>query len=134
MNRRELIQLLGWVTTTVAASPAVNALDTDEQERLARAIVSPSRVDNLVIDHFEAMLRYCRRQDDALGARAVMNTAIAQRNLVRGLLAQCLTGLRSWLLSVYSDMSTFIGPSSTSRPSRNSPAGLRSTQQLRPVG
>jgi hypothetical protein len=35
MNRRELIQLLGWVTTTVAASPAVNALDTDEQERLA---------------------------------------------------------------------------------------------------
>ncbi|MGH3873647.1 MAG: helix-turn-helix transcriptional regulator [Pseudonocardiaceae bacterium] len=108
MNRRELLQLLGWAVA-VTASPVVNSLDIEEQERLARAIVSPSRVDEQVIDHLHTMLQDCKRQDDALGSRAVLNTALAQRDLVRGLLAECPDGLRSRLLSVYSDMSTSIG-------------------------
>jgi hypothetical protein len=108
MDRRELLQLLGSAATTVAASPIVGSLDSEEQERLVRAIVSPSRVDERVIDHLDAMLRYCKRQDDALGSRAVLNTALAQRNLVCGLLAECPNDLRPQLLSVYSDMSTSI--------------------------
>ncbi|MGQ0717769.1 MAG: helix-turn-helix transcriptional regulator [Pseudonocardiales bacterium] len=109
MNRRELLQLLGWAVGTVTASPVVNGLDAEEQDRLARAIVSPSRVDEQVIDHLHTMLQHCKRQDDALGSRAVLNTALAQRNLVRGLLAECPADLRPRLLSVYSDMSTSIG-------------------------
>lgn len=109
MYRRELLQLLGWTATTVAASPVVTGLDPEEQERLVRAIVSPSRVDEQVIDHLTAMLAHCKRQDDALGSRAVLNTVLAQRDLVRSLLAECPESLRPSLLSVYSDMSTSVG-------------------------
>ena len=109
MNRRELFELLGWATGTVITSPVLSALDPDELERLARAIASPSRVDQQVIDHLAAILQHCKRQNDALGPRAVLNTVIAQRNLVRDLRAECPSALRPNLLSVYSNMSTSIG-------------------------
>ncbi len=109
MNRRGLIQLLGWAAGTATALPVLGALNTDEQERLTRAVVSPSRVDDKVIDHIEAMLRYCKRQEDALGSRAVLPTALAQRNLVHNLLGECSATLRPRLLSIYSSMSTSIG-------------------------
>lgn len=109
MNRRELLQLLGWAVSTVITSPAASNLNTDEQERLARAIVSPNRVDDQVIDHVEAMFRHCQRQEDALGSRAVLPTVLGQRDLVRDLLAECPVNLRPRLLSAYSNMSTSIG-------------------------
>ncbi|MDQ4032893.1 MAG: helix-turn-helix transcriptional regulator [Actinomycetota bacterium] len=109
MNRRELLQLFGWAATTIAASPAVRGLDDEEQERLAQAIFSPSRVDAQVIDHIESMLQHCKRQEDALGSHIVLHTVLAQRHLIRGLLADCPAPLRPRLLSVYSDMSTSIG-------------------------
>ncbi len=87
----------------------MTGLDPDEQERLARAIVSPGRVDGQIIDHLAAMLAHCKRQDDALGSRAVLNTVLAQRGLVCSLLAECPASLRPRLLSVYSDMSTSVG-------------------------
>lgn len=109
MNRRELLQLLRRTAGTAAAASVVGNLNTDEQERLVRAIVSPSRVDEQVIDHIESMLRHCKRQEDALGARAVLPTALGQRNLVYDLLNECPPSLRPRLLSVYSDMSTSVG-------------------------
>lgn len=108
VRRRELIQLLGWAAATAAASP-LSELDTEEAERLAKAIVSPSRVDDQVIDHIETMLQSCKRQHDALGPQAVLQTVLAQRQLVRSLLDECPTGLRPRLQSVYSEMSSSIG-------------------------
>jgi len=109
MKRRGLLHLLGWATSAVTASPVVAGLDTDEQERLARAIISPSRVDERVINHLKAILQHCKQQEDALGSRAVLPTVLGQRNLVHDLLRECPTSLRPSLLSVYSDMSTSIG-------------------------
>src|SRR5262249_1908466 len=57
----------------------------------------------------DTILRCCQRQNDALGPRAVLDMALAQRNLVRGLLVECPTSLKSRLLSTYSNMSTSIG-------------------------
>ncbi|MGH4025779.1 MAG: helix-turn-helix domain-containing protein [Pseudonocardiaceae bacterium] len=108
VKRRELIQLLGWAAATAAASP-LGELDTEEAERLARAIVSPSRVDDQVIDHIEAMLQSCKRQHDALGPQAVLRTVLAQRQLVGSLLDECPAELRPRLQSVYSEMSSSIG-------------------------
>lgn len=111
MNRRELLELLRLLGSiaAVSASPVVNGLDIQEQERLVRAVVSPSRVDEQVIGHIQAMLQDCKRQQDLLGSRAVLPTALGQQNLVHDLLAECPTDLRPRLLSVYSDMSTSIG-------------------------
>lgn len=108
MHRRKLLRLLGWAATTVAACLA-SGLDADEQQRLAQAIAVPSRVDAQVIDHIEAMLAHCKRQEDALGPQAVLHTMLAQRQLVDGLLAECAEPLRPRLLSVYSSMSSSIG-------------------------
>jgi transcriptional regulator with XRE-family HTH domain/tetratricopeptide (TPR) repeat protein len=109
MNRRELIELLGWSTGAVAASSVVGALDINEQERLVRAVVSSGRVDQQVIDHLAVMLQFCKHQEDALGSRVVLNTVLMQRHLVSGLLVDCPATLRPQLLSVYSDMSSSVG-------------------------
>jgi transcriptional regulator with XRE-family HTH domain len=108
VERREHLRLLGWVATAVAASQIIS-LDSEEQERLSKAIVTPSRVDTQVIDHIETMLKYCKRQDDILGPQAVLHTVLDQRELVRSLLDECPDGLRPRLLSVYSSMSSSIG-------------------------
>ncbi len=109
MNRRELLKVLGLAAASIAVSPVVSGLDNDEQERLARAVVSPSRVDKHVIDQLDAILQDCKQQDDVLGPNAVLNTVLAQRNLTDHLLAECPSPLRPRLLSVYSDMSSSVG-------------------------
>ncbi len=108
MNRRDLLRLLGWAATVVAAAPVSN-LDPDGQQRLAKAIALPSRVDERVIDHIEVMLLYCKRQEDVLGPHAVLHTVLAQRELADSLLGECPAELRPRLLSVYSSMSTSVG-------------------------
>lgn len=109
MNRRGLLQLLGWLGTATTVSPMVAGLDTEEQERLARAVVSPRRVDEQVIDHIDAMHRHCKRQEDALGSRAVLPMALGQHSLIGDLLSECPSNLRPRLLSVYSDVSSSVG-------------------------
>jgi tetratricopeptide (TPR) repeat protein len=109
VNRRELVlRLLGWVAAAIASSYPVS-LDADEQERLTKAIALPSRIDAQVIDHIETILRHCKRQEDALGPQAVLQTVLAQRELVDALLTECPAMFRSRLLSVYSSMSSSIG-------------------------
>src|SRR5262249_33228251 len=108
VNRRELLRLLRWAATTFAAAH-VTGLNTDEQERVTRAIAIPSRVDAQVIDHIETMLQHCKRQEDALGPQAVLQTVLAQRQLVDTLLTECPDSLRPRLLSVYSNMSSSVG-------------------------
>jgi DNA-binding XRE family transcriptional regulator len=108
VDRRKLLGLLGWAATSIVAAPVSN-LDPDEQERLARAIALPSRVDAQVIDHIETMLQHCKRQEDALGPQAVLHTVLAQRQLVDALLRECPDSLRPRLLSVYSSMSSSVG-------------------------
>jgi hypothetical protein len=109
MNRRELFQLFGWAATTIAASSVVSGLDDEEQERLARAIVVPSRVDTQVIEHLATMLRHCKLQDDVLGPRAVLRMVLTQRQVARHLLTECPARLRPRLLAVYSGMSSSVG-------------------------
>jgi hypothetical protein len=55
------------------------------------------------------MLQRCKRQEDALGPRAVLQTVLAQRQLVDALLAECSDALRPRLLSIYSNMSSSVG-------------------------
>ncbi len=112
MKRRDLLQKLSKTAALAAAAPILGRLDPDEQERVALAIATPSRVDNTVIDRIEEVLRHLRRQDDTLGPQAVLDTALAQRNLVLVMQAEASGELRPRLLSVYGSLSRFVGWSS----------------------
>lgn len=109
MKRRELIRILGLAATNAAVPSVLSGLDSDERDRMVRAIAEPSRVDATVIANIESMYWHCRKQDDVLGPQAVLNTATAQHQLAHSLLAECPAGLRPQLLSTYSKLSSEIG-------------------------
>lgn len=109
MKRRELLRLLGWAASAVAASPLYEGFDAGEQMRIARGIEIPSRVDNSLLDHIENVLWRLIQQDDALGAQATLETVQAQRNVVRLILPECPSRLRPRLLSLFSNFSLQTG-------------------------
>jgi tetratricopeptide (TPR) repeat protein len=109
MDRRELLHLFGWVATTVAGSPVLGSLNTDEQERVAKAVTSPSRVDEQVIAHIDDILWAAKANDDRLGPQAALATVLAQRQMIETMLPDCPDRLRPQLLSVLSNASRSAG-------------------------
>ncbi len=109
MKRRDILQWLSSAAAAAAAAPVLDGLDRGEQARVTQAFATPSRVDGTVIGHIEDVLWRCMRQDDALGPQAALDTTLAQRNLVRGLLPAAPNTLRDRLLSLYANLSRFAG-------------------------
>ncbi len=106
MQRRGLLRTLGWAA---AAASIFQNINQEEQERVVSVLSRPSRVDMTTIDHIEAVLWRCQRQDDALGPHAALDTVLAQRNLARVLVRECPAPLRPRLLSVLSNASRHAG-------------------------
>jgi len=109
MKRRDILQWLSSAAAAAAAAPVLDGLDPDERYRVAAAFARPERVDASVIEHIEAVLWRCRRQDDTLGPQAALDTVLAQRNLVRSLLPVVPSAHRDRLLSVYAGLSALLG-------------------------
>ncbi|MBV9142342.1 MAG: hypothetical protein JO115_15760 [Pseudonocardiales bacterium] len=107
MDRRHIIWLLSWAANA-AGLPAI--IDGDEQERLASVLSASSRLDAQTIEHVEAVLWHCERQQDmVLGPQAVLSTVLAQRDLARALVPNCPADLRPRLLSVLGEASRLAG-------------------------
>lgn len=107
VGRREAIRLAGSVLAAMGLS---GLLDADEYTRVAEAVVSPSRVDAQVVKNVAVTLAVCKRQEDKLGPRQVLDTVIAQHGLVRRLLASdCPDNLRKPLNLVNSNIAATIG-------------------------
>jgi hypothetical protein len=102
MDRRDVLRVLGWAATTASLS---STIDGDEQQRIASVLSTSSRVDAQTIEHIEAVLLRCRRQDKALGPQAVLDTALAQRDLARALMPECPADLLPRMLSAQSEAS-----------------------------
>ncbi|WP_433204498.1 helix-turn-helix domain-containing protein [Nocardia sp. CA-107356] len=68
-----------------------------------------SRVDERLISSIEIVLDSAKRQDDALGAAAVVGTVLAQASLVDSVIGDCPARLRSRLISLYADLCRFAG-------------------------
>ena len=99
MYRRNALRALGWAATVASAA---GPLDLDELERIASVLDRPRRIDMQTLADFEAILRHCKRQDDVLGPRGVLETVLIQRNLLHSLLPECPDTLRPRLFSVLS--------------------------------
>jgi hypothetical protein len=108
MDRRNALRMLGLAASAASLSlPAI--IDGDEQHRVVSVISTPSRVDTQTIEHIEAVLGHCERQDDVLGPRAVLATILAQRDLARELVPECPPALRPRMLSALSEASRQAG-------------------------
>ncbi len=105
MDRRELLRLVGWATTTAAGA----LISLDEWDRLVGVVEAPRRVDAQAIDSLSMFLRHCKRQEDALGPSMVHGTVLAQHGIVRRLPPECPARVRPRLLSLHSDMAATIG-------------------------
>jgi len=106
MDRRHVLQFLRWAATVASVFPATVG---NEHERVASVLSRSSRVDAQTIEHIEAVLWHCRRQDHALGPQAVLTTVLAQRDLTRALLPDCPAALRPQMLSALSEASRQAG-------------------------
>ncbi len=106
MKRRDMLRTLSWAATAASVG---HFLNPDEQARLAAVLSNPGRVDAQTIEHFEALLWRCERQDDALGPCGVLDTVLTQRSLLGSLLPDCPASLRPRLLSVTSNASRQAG-------------------------
>jgi hypothetical protein len=109
VERRALLQRLGWMTTAIAATPLLASIDSEEQRRMVAVCAEPGRLDMQTIEHIEGVLWHCKRQDDVLGPHAALDTVLAQRNLARFLERDCPDSLRPRLLSVLSNASRQAG-------------------------
>ncbi len=106
VGRRNAISMVG----SVLAAVGLSGLDPDEHTRLAQAVASPSRVDAPVVGNLAATLAQCKRLEDTLGPCEVLDTVIAQHQLVRRLLdGDCSERLRRALKVVDSTMASAIG-------------------------
>jgi tetratricopeptide (TPR) repeat protein len=106
MDRRGVLRLLAWAASVASVFPATVG---DESERVASALSGSGRIDGQTIEHIEAVLWHCRRQDYALGPQAVLATVLAQRDLARALEPDCPAHLRPRMLSVISEASRQAG-------------------------
>jgi hypothetical protein len=106
MDRRDVLRLLAWAASVASVFPAIAG---EEHERVASMACASSRVDAQAIEHIEAVLWHCRRQDAALGPQAALATVLAQRDLARVLVPGCPAALWPRMLSALSEASRQAG-------------------------
>ncbi len=82
MGRRDAMQVAGWAL----AAMGLSGLDTDEYTRVAQAVQTPCRVDAQVVENLAITLAQCKRLEDKLGPCEVLDTIVAQHQIVRRLL------------------------------------------------
>ncbi|MGJ6967446.1 hypothetical protein ACSDR0_36560 [Streptosporangium sp. G11] len=108
MKRRDVLALIRAAAAAAAASPLLARLNDDELDRLALIAAEPSRVDEATVDHIDAVLHHCMRQEDSLGPQSVLGTVLAQHHLVRSLIPAASTGeVRERLLSLLANICRF---------------------------
>lgn len=112
VDRRALLFHLSGAFALAAAAPVFERI-TDDQQRLARVLDDPGRLDAASLDRAEAVIADCRRHGDVLGPAVTLQCVMAERDvfatILRGLppAAQArrarsvyaeLTQLAGWLL------------------------------------
>ncbi|MGH3683865.1 MAG: helix-turn-helix domain-containing protein [Pseudonocardiaceae bacterium] len=106
LGRRDAMRVARWALGAMGLA----GLDADECTRVARALDAPHRVDAHVVNNLATTLAHCKRQEDTLGPCEVLDTVVAQHDIVRRLLkGDCPEGLRRSLSTVDSNMAAAIG-------------------------
>lgn len=106
LGRRNAIRMISGALAAVGLS----GLDADECTRVAQAVAAPHRVDAQVVENLAVTLAHCRRLEDKLGPCDVLDTVVAQYDLVRHLLTGgCPDNLVKSLTLVEGNIASTIG-------------------------
>ncbi|MGH3938692.1 MAG: helix-turn-helix domain-containing protein [Pseudonocardiaceae bacterium] len=105
VGRRQAMHMASWVLAALGLS----GLDTEEYTRIAHATQFPNRVDAQVIENLAATLARCKRQEDKLGPCDIVDTILAQHELVHRLLQGCPDKFIKPLKLLDSTISSTIG-------------------------
>jgi hypothetical protein len=110
MRRRDLLAIISAAAGAAYASPLWNVVDRPDFKQASSALAHPRRISQATVSDIEKALYHTMRQEDNLGPQAVLEAVLAQHALTRALLKDGPVGkLHSRLLSLYSNMSRFIG-------------------------
>lgn len=107
VSRRELLLKLSAALALAASAPLLDTPAADTQDQVTK--IPPGGVDEATIVHIERSLQDYRRQGDLLGPPLALQTAMAQRQLVRRILKEAHEQLRLRATSVYAELTQLIG-------------------------
>jgi hypothetical protein len=94
----------------VLAAAGLSWLNPDDYARVAQAVACPHRLDAHVVNNLAVTLAHCKRQEDTLGPCQVLDTVVAQHELVQRLRGgDYPTQLQGPLSLVDSNMAAAIG-------------------------
>lgn len=107
MSRREALSKLSTALAVAAVGPAL--ADLDEVDRLGAVLGESAAVDAAALDHTQALVLACRRQGDVLGPQVALQTVLAQRQMIAGMLKGTHGPLRERVLSLYAEVTQLAG-------------------------
>lgn len=110
LDRREFLFKLSNAFALAAAAPVFDRLDLEMQRRVARVLENPGRLDAEVVSHANSVVLDCRRQGDLLGPQVALQSALAERRVVRRILESSPPGtfLRE-VQSAYAELTQLVG-------------------------
>jgi hypothetical protein len=85
VDRRAVLFSLSGAFAVAAAAPIFEQI-ADDQQRLARVLDDPGRLDSATLDRAEAVIADCRRHGDVLGPAVALQCVMAERGVLATIL------------------------------------------------
>ncbi|MGH3711807.1 MAG: hypothetical protein ACRDRQ_27780 [Pseudonocardiaceae bacterium] len=108
-NRRQLMSKLSAAFTMAAAQPFFDTLDSDEHEQVVQVLRGASNFSEPALRYCTEMVGSLARQDNVLGPRFILHSALGHRNIAQGLAKSAPAEFQQAAISVYADLTSFVG-------------------------
>ncbi|MGH3914784.1 MAG: hypothetical protein ACRDTC_15455 [Pseudonocardiaceae bacterium] len=108
-NRRQLMYKLSAAFTMAAAQPFFDTLDSDEHEQVVQVLRGASNFSEPALHYCAEMVSSLRRQDNVLGPRFILHSALGHRNIAHGLAKSAPAEFQQAAISVYANLTSFVG-------------------------
>ncbi|MBV9011005.1 MAG: hypothetical protein JO272_02950 [Pseudonocardiales bacterium] len=108
VNRRELISKLSAALALAGVAPW-GALDPEERDRVTRVVQGTVGFTEPALRYCEAMVGTLRQQDQALGPRLGLQSALGHQDVARRLAHSAPPELHQRALSVYAELTQLVG-------------------------
>ena len=109
VNRRELLSKLSAALMLATAAPLGDVLDPEECDRVVRVVQGAAGFNEPALRYCEGIASTLRQQNQALGPRLVLQSAMGHQDVARRLTHSAPPELRQRALSVYAELTQLVG-------------------------